>query len=50
MATTINETINTNNDKVAFNNINDVSNLDPEEYYDKMANEYSKGTTKEEIG
>ena len=41
MATTVNETINTNNDKVAFNNINDVSNLDPEEYYDKMANEYN---------
>ena len=41
MANTVNETINTNNDKVAFNNINDVSNLDPEEYYDKMANEYN---------
>ena len=34
MANTVNETINTNNDKVAFN-------LDPEEYYDKMANEYN---------
>ena len=41
MANTVNETINTNNDKVAFNNINDASNLDPEEYYDKMANEYN---------